>query len=148
MGYEVYITRKETWFDEDGDAISLDDWLAYVERDPDMRADAYAEATTPDGSTIRMEDPGIAVWTAYSGHDDTGNMAWFMHREDCVSVKNPDVEIMRKMHTIATALGGSLQGEEGEQYGPDGEALDKAPPDTAHASPPAAVTRPWWKFWS
>ena len=54
MGYEVYITRKEAWFDEEGDAITLDDWLDYVEQDPDMRADGYAEATTPDGSKLRI----------------------------------------------------------------------------------------------
>ncbi len=144
MGYEVYITLKEAWFDEEGDAISLDDWLAYVEQDPDMRADGYAEARTPDGHTIRLEDPGIAVWTAYSGHDDDGNKAWFMHREDCVSVKNPDAEIRRKMHAVATSLGGTLQGEEGEAYGADGEAADATLED-----PPADVpSKPWWKFWA
>ena len=61
MGYDVHITRKRDWVDEDGAAISLNDWLEYVAKDPDMRADGYAEATAPDGSTIRTEDPGISL---------------------------------------------------------------------------------------
>ena len=146
MGYEVYITRKEAWFDEEGDAITLDEWLSYVEQDPEMRADGYAEATTADGSTIRLEDPGIAVWTAYSGHREDANMAWFMHQEDRISVKNPDVEIRRKMHSVAIALGGSAQGEEAERYGADGEAVDVATPDLP--ARPEAPAKPWWKFWS
>ena len=145
MGYEVYITRTDVWFDEEGEAISLDEWLQYVDRDPEMRADGHAEATAPDGSTIRLENPGIAVWTTYSGHDEDGNMAWFMHQEDCVSVKNPDVEIRRKMHAIATSFGGSLQGEEGERYGADGQQLEEPPEDPPAADAPAT---PWWKFWA
>jgi hypothetical protein len=33
VGYDVHITRKENWFDENGPAISLDEWAA-VDPDP------------------------------------------------------------------------------------------------------------------
>ena len=44
MGYEIHITRKTEWFDEDGPEISLEDWKAYIASDPEMRLDGYAEA--------------------------------------------------------------------------------------------------------
>ena len=31
MGYEIHITRKTEWFDEDGPEISLEDWKAYID---------------------------------------------------------------------------------------------------------------------
>ena len=68
-----------------------------------------------------------------------------MHREDVVAVKNPDPEIRRKMHAIATMLGGSLQGEEGEGYGADGEPL---PAVHDELPMPEGSSNPWWKFWA
>lgn len=144
MGYEVHITRKTEWFAEDGPVLSLEDWLAYVGSDSEMRPDGYAEATTPKGETLRTENPGIAVWTAYSGHGLNGNMAWFCHFQDRVTVKNPDAEILRTMHSIATSLGARVQGDEGEEYGADGK-------EKQHASEGRSVTssgkKPWWQFW-
>lgn len=35
MGYEVHITRKASWHDDEGPVISLDDWLGYVASDAD-----------------------------------------------------------------------------------------------------------------
>lgn len=140
MGYDVHITRKVRWFEEDGPEISLPDWLDYVASDPEMRADGYAEAETPSG-VLRMEDEGIAVWTAYSGHGVGGNMAWFCHFGDRITVKNPDEAIMAKMHRIASSLGARVQGDEGEEYGPDGLPKGAAPRSSVDAG------RPWWKFW-
>lgn len=75
MGYEIHITRKTEWFDEDGPEISLEGWKAYIASDPEMRLDGYAEATMENGDVFRTEHDGIAVWTAYSGHGVDGNMA-------------------------------------------------------------------------
>jgi len=122
MGYEVHITRKDQWFDEAGPSISLDDWLDYVKNDPEMRLDGFAEAVTSDGHVIRTENPDIAVWIAYSGHEEDGNMAWFSHFRNKVSVKNPDKEILQKMHRIATTLVAHVQGDEGEIYDASGES--------------------------
>lgn len=146
MGYDVHITRKEEWFSDEGEAIPLEEWQAYVAADPEMRLDGVAEATTPEGTVLRVENPGLAVWVAYSGHDDSGNMAWFSHHGDKVSVKNPDDEILRKMHAIASALGARVQGDEGELYDADGQPRA---PETADRPPAAAGAprRPWWKFW-
>lgn len=120
MGYEVHITRKDFWADDEGPVISLDEWRQYISSDAEMRLDGYAESQTPDGATIRVDNPGIAVWTAYSGHGVNGNMAWFCHFDDRIAVKNPDEEILVKMHQIASELNAKVQGDDGEDYGPDG----------------------------
>ena len=79
MGYEVHITRKAEWFGEEGPEITIEEWKNYVASDPEMRLDGFAEATTPDGNTLRVESPGLSVWVAYSKHEEAGNMAWFDH---------------------------------------------------------------------
>jgi hypothetical protein len=119
MGYDVHITRKRNWFD-DSPEIALGEWLSYVGRDPEMRLDGFAEAALPDGSVLRMESPGLAVWTAYSGHGHRGNMAWFHASQGDIVVKNPDPEILRKMWRIAQALNAKVQGDDGEIYDADG----------------------------
>ena len=36
MGYEVHITRRQHWLDEDGPSIALNEWLKVVHSDPEM----------------------------------------------------------------------------------------------------------------
>lgn len=88
-----------------------------------MRLDGFAEATNDEGETIRLEDPGLAVWTGYSQHGVDGIMAWLLWFAGRVDAKNPDEEFRRKLHAIAIALRAEVQGDEGEVYGPDGEPL-------------------------
>ena len=140
MGYEVHITRKAAWFEDDGPIISLNEWLEYVSADSEMRADGYAEAQTPDG-VLRFDNPGIAVWTAYPGHGIGGKLAWFCHFGDRVTVKNPDAAILRKMYQIAASLSAKVQGDEGEVYGPSGE------PEGAATESSVVLRKPWWKLW-
>lgn len=144
MGYEVHITRKSDWFAEEGAEITLQEWLACVESDPDMRLDDAAEAVNADGETIRFERPGIAVWTAYRGHGEGGNMAWFCHFDDRITVKNPDLEILAKMHHLSRALGAKVQGDDGEIYDAFGDSDWQEPVSDSPAKP---SIKPWWKFW-
>jgi hypothetical protein len=72
MGYDVHITRRQNWFDHGPPAISLEDWLATVKNDPEMRWVGFAEASV-EGSTLRVESPGLATWTQYSGTGIDGN---------------------------------------------------------------------------
>ena len=119
MGYDIHITRKQDWF-EDEPQISAEEWSAYIASDPSMRLDGYAEASTPDG-VLRYENDGLAVWIGYSRHGAGGNMAWFDFRNGDVVIKNPDPEILKKMWSVAQALKAKVQGDEGETYGADGE---------------------------
>lgn len=116
MGYDVRLTRASDWFESESDPIHLEEWQAYVDSDPEFRMDNFAEATTSAGETIRYDNEGLAVWTAYSGHGEDGNMAWFDYREGRIVVKNPDDEILAKMKQIAKFFQARVVGDEGEEY--------------------------------
>jgi hypothetical protein len=120
MGYEVHITRaEEHWLDSEAQPISIAEWLAYVAQDPEMRLEGSAQTSLPDGQTLRIEEDGLATWTAYSRHDEDGNMAWFNWTEGRVVVKSPDAEIVAKMMQMARTLGARTQGDDGEYYEED-----------------------------
>ena len=141
MGYDVHITRREEWFDKEPPEIAVEEWITVVRDDPEMRLDGYAETQLLDGSVLRVEEPGMAVWTAYSKHGLDGNMAWIWHSRGNVMAKNPDEEILCKMWKLAQKLGASVQGDEGELYGSDGRTLPEGEPAQSTKS------RPWWRFW-
>ena len=143
MGYDIHITRKENWFDEDGSDISSSEWLSYVESDAEMRLDGYAEANLKDGSVLRAEDPSMAVWIAHSQHDKRDGMAWIWLSQGNIQAKNPDKETLRKMWRIAQALGAKVQGDDCEFYDSDGSRV-RAP---ASEQPSAALKKPWWRVW-
>jgi len=97
MSYNIYITRREDWFSEDGPEISLQEWIDLVHADKEMRLDGYAEATTTEGDVLRVNDQSMAVWLEYSQHGVDGNMAWIWHHQGNIVARNPDEEIRRKM---------------------------------------------------
>lgn len=120
MSYDVHITRRKDWFDREQPGITLEDWSAYVNSDVSMRLDGVARTTSPSGDVIEMKSPGLAVWTAYSGHDE-GRTAWFnLSPRGNISVKDPDPEILGKMWKIAQTLSAKVQGDDGEIYDADG----------------------------
>jgi hypothetical protein len=140
MGYDVHITRKQGWWQKDGPEILLEEWIAVVTADEDMRLDEYAEAKV-DGGVLRTASEGLSVWTAYSRHGENGDMAWFSFWEGNVVVKNPDQEILRKMWSLAQVLSARVQGDEGEFYDATGNQ-NRARLDPTRAGPAA-----WWRFW-
>jgi hypothetical protein len=119
MGYDVHITRKQDWSDENGPEILLAEWIAVISADQDMRLDGYAETRLSDGSILRVENKGLSVWRAYSHHSETA-MAWFDFRKGNIVVKNPDLEILQKMWSLAQALSAKVQGDDGEFYDASG----------------------------
>jgi hypothetical protein len=148
MGYDVHITRKNNWFERDGATITLEEWNNYVTSDPEMSLEGFAEATTPDGSVVKLESPGLSLWTAYSGQEKNSSMAWFHHFEDRVSVKNPDEEILIKMYSIASLLNAKVQGDDSEVYDSNGQSNWQELRQDAESAPDTNQTpRPWWKLW-
>jgi hypothetical protein len=116
MGYELHITRAEEWRQSKLNPISLDQWLAYISSDPEMRLDQCATATTPVGDTLNYQSQGLAEWTEYSRNGKDGNFAWFDWQNGEVVVKNPDEELIGKMCRIAQALHARVQGDDGKFY--------------------------------
>jgi|CXWL01.1.fsa_nt_gi hypothetical protein len=143
MGYDIHITRRAEWFDERAPAIALDEWLAVVRNDPELRLDGFAEAPLSDGSVLRVEDSSMAVWHAYSRHGYNNGAAWIWWNGGNIEAKNPDKEILRKMWLIAQRLSARVQGDECEFYDSAGEVIADSLAD--HAPPP--TPRPWWRFW-
>ena len=96
MGYDIHITRKENWFDEDdSNKIKLTEWTDYIKSDKEMRLDNQASATTDNGDHVTYENNGLAVWISYSKNGLGDNYAWFDFRAGNVTVKNPDEEIKK-----------------------------------------------------
>lgn len=143
MGYDIHITRKANWFDEEGDQITSAEWMAYIRSDPEMRLDGYAQANLRDGSVLRVDDPTMAVWIAHPEHDEHDGMAWLRLSRGAVVAKNPDEATLRKMWCIAEALGAQVQGDDGELYDPAGHVLSREPT----APSPASPRKPWWRLW-
>ena len=137
MGYDVHITRKDEWWDEEGPVIALDEWLAVVEADPDLRLDGFSEVPTPDGSILRAEVPGLTVWTAHPEAPDL--VVWLHHGEGEIQARYPDDLTLAKMADLARQLGANVQGDEGENYDESG-ALVPAPGEV----PPAPKKRRWF----
>lgn len=81
--------------------------------------DDVAEAKA-DGTTIRVEKPGIAVWT---GHP-TSETAWFFWNDGEITVTRPDGPMRRRMFEVASTLGARVEGDGGELYDASGEAVD------------------------
>jgi hypothetical protein len=139
MGYDIHITRAGDWFDSETSPISLEDWVAYVTSDPEIRLDNSAEVEA-DGQAIRLESEGLAIWTAFTGHGVGGNKAWFYYSDGQVQVKNPDREILGKMLRIAKQLAAKVQGDDGEEY----SRVEDLPLENATQS---TTRRPWWRLW-
>jgi hypothetical protein len=134
MGYNLYITRRENWFDDDEpNSISLTEWADYLKVDNEIRSDNFAEATTQNGEHVRVETQGMSVWTKYSKDGVGDNHAWFWPNNGNILVKNPDIEIRNKMIDIAKQLNAKVQGDDGEIY------------DTKELT---TERGPWWKVWS
>jgi hypothetical protein len=65
---------------------------------------------------VSYENPGVSVWTKHSGHEKSGNIAWFDYRNGEIVVKNPDDEILTKMKRIAQQFGATVMGDDRETY--------------------------------
>ncbi len=135
MGYDLHITRKQDWSDDDGLTISREDWLAYVDKDKSMRLETEAFVENDQGQSFSVQDETLAIWIDWPNRAEGKNEAWMWHSHGNVMAKNPDALMIQKMFLIADALGGKLQGDDGEVYNSIGE-VDKVD-----------RPQPWWKFW-
>lgn len=102
MGYDLHITRKEFWSDEEGPEISLDEWQRYVATDPDIQCDP--------------ENPGPEHYIV-STHAEPWPLWWYSSGE--IFTKNPHDEAIAKMVQIAKALNARVLGDDDEIYGVD-----------------------------
>ncbi len=92
MGFEVHLTRRGYWSDEDGPEIPRAEWLAAVAAD--------AELEVIDEHDARIRGTAIELW-------------WNGER---VSIKHPDVRGVRKLVELADRLRARVQDDDGHFY--------------------------------
>lgn len=99
MGYELHVTRKNFWADEDGPVIAAEEWLSIVERDPDLSLDL-------------RNGPYHARWGGPSKYDEP----WIDWAEGELYTKNPDPPLIAKLLEIAGVLSAKVRGDDNEVY--------------------------------
>lgn len=101
MGYDLHITRKECWAEEeDKRCITSQEWQTYVENDPDV-------ISNPENP---QEDNYLYIRAA-------GDWPlWFNPRLGNIYTKNPEQDVIEKMLKIAQALNARVQGDDQEFY--------------------------------
>lgn len=109
MGYDLHITRREFFWDEDGEAIGADEWGALVEGDPELEMVGAAET-----AGVRYENPALARMVTHPHAGTDG--AWLDLREGVVTARNPDDLLLAKMKAVAALLGAKVQGDDGEDH--------------------------------
>ena len=117
MGYDLYITRAESWLDRKKSPIRREEWDSVVAADPELELSTqdYYERQVKR----RIERIYAVIWMV---HPDRVPF-WFL--DGAVETKNPDDATIRKMVTLARKLKAKVLGEEDEEYGSDGKALPR-----------------------
>ena len=123
MGYDLHITRRPEWSDDDGPEITLEEWLAYVNSDEELWLDA---------------DNGLTgfLWT---GRPQEPWPLWWDRGE--IYAKNPDEFTIRKLAAIAEQLNAKVQGDDGEVYRADGAAAEPESATSQSAARPTFLAR-------
>lgn len=107
MGYELHITRRDDWWDEEGSEISRQEWQSVVAADPDL-----VMQPIPDGW------PGDAFSSALmTTRSERGDGIEALHWDQgLVSAKHPSNVLIAKMCELARLLEARVQGDDGEYY--------------------------------
>jgi hypothetical protein len=100
LGYDIHLTRKNFWADDDGPEISLEEWTKHVASDPDLQPDP--ENKGPENAVCSF---GGRTWPL-----------WWNPRGEIVT-KNPTPPDFAKLVQLASAIGAHVMGDDGEIYG-------------------------------
>ena len=114
MGYDIHITRATDWTEAEAVPITSEEWLAFVEADPELRLAGY-------------NGRYFALWTGKSSYPDP----WFDWARGRVNTKSPDPPLIQKAIQIADQLGARVLGDDGERYLPDGKVERDGTVDTS-----------------
>ena len=101
MGYDLHITRAQHWAETRDAPITADEWLNFIENDPELIIDP------------RNNGPYFALWRQHRIDDDFPWFDWF-HGQ--IYSKYPDRKTLGKMLAIARQFSAIVQGDEGEVY--------------------------------
>ena len=102
MGYDVHITRRNSWSDDGEPAITKQEWQAILACDSDLEP-------VGDGDNAQMLDSSRRV----------ARFFWYSSGE--IFVKKPNKPVLMKMLAIAEQLGARVIGDDDEVYSRDGQ---------------------------
>lgn len=132
MGYELSIQREENQI-----KLTKGEWIDYIKSDSEFEQIEEFSAELDDGKSLTVSTPNTGLWKS-----DKGEVPFTFDEEyGWISVKNPDVWIIKKMISIAHDLDSVVLGEEGEKYD-ENNLLGEQPKDDYKSN-----ARKWWQFW-
>jgi len=132
MGYELHITRATFYYENEGAWIPADEWLRYIEEDPELKLAGY-------------NGDYFALWSGKSKHPDP----WFDWFDGNINTKNPDDPLIDKMVEIAKHLNATVQGDDGEIYIGGGSKNFLPPPELDPPPATSPARKSWFRrlFW-
>ena len=117
MGYDLHITRKKRWTDEEG-LIPVQEWLRIVASDPALVQDP--------------NDPNAAFF-------GDSELEWLTWNRGTIYTKNPSERIVNEMIRLASDLNAVVMGDDGEVYERGGKVNPAAAPRLWER------VRNWWR---
>lgn len=98
-GYDVHITKKDFWADENGPCISHEEWNNYVTTDSQIQRD---NKNSTNDFLVRLELEQFPIW--YNPYLCE------------IYTKNPSENAINKFIKISEVLDAKVQGDDGESY--------------------------------
>ena len=131
MGYDIHITRRKDWCDEDDD-ISLEEFVAYLRGDREFTYPGQLGEYSGDWHSPKTVYESSLCWS--DGHAFT---------------KNPEPEFIDKLVKVAAALQAKVQGDDGEVYLSATEIQKTHLEPTTHKPQPTPVIHAFflWPKW-
>ena len=145
MGYELHITRREHWAEEETEDISFDEWVTYVNNDRELNLTNRYDIKI-GSETWFHNSPGFCEWNAHPTKKQPNEKPWFSYWKGCIDTKNPDTPTIGKMIQIAAALNAKVLGDDGEIY--TEEYFDTLVNEEKRKTTfTKQQKKAWWKFW-
>lgn len=98
-GYDLHITRKKHWADENGSSINITEWLSYVQRDKEVRRDRQ---NSENDFIVSIGSESFPLW--------------YEPKLGELRTKDPSEKAIEKLIRIAAQLRATVQGDDGEKY--------------------------------
>lgn len=128
MGVELHITRAAAWCENDDCQITSEEWLEYVQNDPELE--------------IRSENGEFhVVWSGKSEYDEPW-LNWFQGN---IYTKWPDTALYNKMLSVALTLGAKVQDDNCANY-PEEAQWEFNPNDKRKSTLIVKSKKKWWQF--
>jgi hypothetical protein len=99
MGYDLHITRAAQWTESEASPITVEEWLAVVEQDPEL-------------GLAGDNGPYFAIWRGQSEDSEQ----WLDWSHGRIHTKNPTEPLVDKMIELSAILKADVQGDDGELY--------------------------------